>query len=97
MNNNIKKTIKYQEDLRDSNNLVYVSLNGSIDASGLSEISYSVGYSDEARKSFIANTKEFRKAFSDFQAYVWEETDKFIAELPTSEGSEAPALEASEG
>lgn len=81
----------------------WVRMNATIAADGMTDISYNPD--SQYHDYFIAHQRDFRKAWGEFQEYVWNRSDEFIAALPkpdTSEGSEAlaseaPTSEASEG
>lgn len=81
----------------------WVRMNGTIASDGMTDVSYNPD--SQYHDYFIAHQREFRKAWGEFQEYVWNRADKFIAALPKPEeepaaskapSSEAPSSEASE-
>lgn len=79
----------------------WVRMNATIASDGMTDISYNAD--SQYHDYFIAHQKEFRKAWGEFQDYVWNRADEFIAALPKPEEdpeaseSEALAPEVSEG
>lgn len=72
----------------------WVRMNATIAADGMTDISYNAD--SQYHDYFIAHQRNFRKAWGEFQDYVWNRSDEFIASLPKPEEpeSEAPASEA---
>lgn len=74
----------------------WVRMNATIAADGMTDISYNAD--SQYHDYFIAHQRNFRKAWGEFQDYVWNRSDEFIASLPKPEEpeSEAPTSEATE-
>ena len=79
----IERRINFNAQLRDENESLYVSFNGSVDEKGIPYTSYTISDNDK----YLANVKTFRKSKSEFEDAVFDEADRVVAEVEAKKAS----------